>query len=296
MVKEDKRLNEVIRVQKRPNNFVMIDKGFLENPNLSWKAKGVLAYLLSKPDNWKVITRDLVNRSTDGKSAVYSGLKELKEYGYYQKIPIRDDKGIFERWESTVYECPTESLINTLFSPLTDFPEMDKPKMENPDMENRERNNNYINKNYKPVSNNQSSQSVGTDGQDRTDNTLQEIEAYRELIKEHIDYDSFKLAHTADLELIDAIIAIMVDVLVSDSVYVTVAGENKPRELVKNVLLQLNYSDIEHVIVQFQKQTAPIKKKKQYLLSMLYNSPQERKAHYTNLVISDMWNGGGANE
>ncbi|GHU76592.1 hypothetical protein FACS1894188_09350 [Clostridia bacterium] len=35
----DKRLNEVIRVQKRPNSFITMDKGFVENPNLSWKAK-----------------------------------------------------------------------------------------------------------------------------------------------------------------------------------------------------------------------------------------------------------------
>ena len=52
---EDKRLDEVIRVRKRPNNFVMLDKTFLEDDRLSFKAKGILAYLLSKPDNWKVI-------------------------------------------------------------------------------------------------------------------------------------------------------------------------------------------------------------------------------------------------
>ena len=46
---EDKRLDEVIRVRKRPNNFVMIDKTFLEDDRLSFKAKGILAYLLSKP-------------------------------------------------------------------------------------------------------------------------------------------------------------------------------------------------------------------------------------------------------
>ena len=49
---EDKRLNEVIRVQKRPSSFVMMDKSFLEDTRLSYKAKGILAYLLSKPDNW----------------------------------------------------------------------------------------------------------------------------------------------------------------------------------------------------------------------------------------------------
>ncbi len=48
---EDKRLNEIIRVKKCQNNFVMMDKTFLEDTRLSFKAKGILAYLLSKPDN-----------------------------------------------------------------------------------------------------------------------------------------------------------------------------------------------------------------------------------------------------
>ena len=104
---EDKRLNEVIRVQKRPSNFVMMDKSFLEDIRLSYKAKGILAYLLSKPDNWKVIVGNLVNYSTDGKASVYAGLKELKECGYYEKIPIRNKQGTrITRWESTVYEVP----------------------------------------------------------------------------------------------------------------------------------------------------------------------------------------------
>ncbi len=76
---EDKRLNEIIRVKKCQNNFVMMDKTFLEDTRLSFKAKGILAYLLSKPDNWKVIVGNLVNSSTDGKKAIYSGLKELKD-------------------------------------------------------------------------------------------------------------------------------------------------------------------------------------------------------------------------
>ena len=89
---EDKKLNEVIRVKKRPSNFVMMDKTFLEDDRLSYKAKGLLAYLLSKPDDWKVIDGNLVNSSKDGKASVYAGLKELKECGYYEKVPVRNEK------------------------------------------------------------------------------------------------------------------------------------------------------------------------------------------------------------
>src|SRR5690554_7837272 len=71
------------RVRKNKNNpYVIMHKEFLSNENLSFKAKGILSYLLSKPDDWKVYEDDLVNQSKDGKTAVRSGLKELQEQGY----------------------------------------------------------------------------------------------------------------------------------------------------------------------------------------------------------------------
>ena len=83
--KEDERLNEVIRIKKHTNNFVVIDKGFLDDDRLSFKAKGILAYLLSKPNDWKVIVGNLVAQSKDGKASVYAGLKELKECWHHSK-------------------------------------------------------------------------------------------------------------------------------------------------------------------------------------------------------------------
>lgn len=96
----------IIRVQKNKDNpYVMINKEFLSNEQLSWKSKGILAYLLSKPDNWQVIVGDLIKQSTDGERAVRSGLKELKENSYLQKYPVYQDKKII-RWDSIVYETP----------------------------------------------------------------------------------------------------------------------------------------------------------------------------------------------
>lgn len=268
---EDKRLNEVIRVQKRPNNFVMMDKSFLEDTKLSYKAKGILAYLLSKPDNWKVIVGNLVNYSTDGKASVYAGLKELKECGYYEKIPIRDDKGHFVRWESTVYECPY---------PLTDFPEMGNPQMDNPFMGNREHNNNY-NTNKLNISNShvQSCQNE-TDRQAAIQSTLS-------LVRGNIDYASLKITHADDMELIDEFVSIILDALLSQSKTVRINGEDKPRELVKSSLLKLTYADIEHVLWKFKKHGERIKKKQRYILSMLYHSPMERNSHIANSVHAD---------
>lgn len=276
---EDKRLDEVIRVRKRPNNFVMLDKTFLEDDRLSFKAKGILAYLLSKPDNWKVIVGNLVKYSKDGKSAVYAGLKELKECGYYVKTPIRSEDGRrISRWESTVYEMP-DSL-------LTDFQEIDNEEIENQYLENRERNNNYYN-NKLNINNNHVSLSVREE--DKTDETDEKnsIENTLEVIHGNIGYEQLRQTNPEDMGLIDEFVNVMLDTLLSKSGVVRINGEEKPRALVQSQIMKVGYDDILLVLMQFRQHKERIQKKRQYILSMLYHAPMERNAHYTNLVHAE---------
>lgn len=316
---EDKRLNEVIRVKKSPNNFVMMDKSFLEDSRLSYKAKGILAYLLSKPDNWKVIVGNLVNYSADGKASVYAGLKELKECGYYEKVPIRNEQGTrIIRWESTIYENPllSNSLLtenqeiekqvakgekspkNRGSSLLTDFQEIENQDVENLYIENRERNNNYYNNKLNINQNNVQSCQTGRqttprsgkksvcdynpDGEDPVN-----LQATLSTIRENIDYEGLKITHAGDMALVDEFVNIIADALLSQSKTVRINGENKPRELVKNNLMKLTYEDIDFVLSQFKKLNQRIKKKQPYILSMLYHSPMEMNAHYENCVKAD---------
>lgn len=277
---EDKRLDEVIRVRKRPNNFVMLDKTFLEDDRLSFKAKGILAYLLSKPDNWKVIVGNLVKYSKDGKSAVYAGLKELKECGYYVKTPIRSEDGRrISRWESTVYEVP-DSL-------LSDFQEIDNEEIENQYLENRERNNNYYN-NKLNINNNHVSLSVREE--DKTDETDEKnsIENTLEVIHDNIGYEQLRQTNPEDMGLIDEFVNVMLDTLLSKNGVVRINGEEKPRALVQNQIMKVSYDDILLVLMQFRQHKERIQKKRQYILSMLYHAPMERNAHYTNLVHAEL--------
>ncbi|WP_461819548.1 DUF6017 domain-containing protein [Blautia stercoris] len=276
---EDKRLDEVIRVRKRPNNFVMLDKTFLEDDRLSFKAKGILAYLLSKPDNWKVIVGNLVKYSKDGKSAVYAGLKELKECGYYVKTPIRSEDGRrISRWESTVYEMP-DSL-------LSDFQEIENQEIENQYFENRERNNNYYN-NKLNINNNHVSLSVREE--DKTDETDEKniIENTLEVIHDNIGYEQLRQTNPEDMGLIDEFVNVMLDTLLSKSGVVRINGEEKPRALVQSQIMKVGYDDILLVLMQFRQHKERIQKKRQYILSMLYHAPMERNAHYTNLVHAE---------
>lgn len=95
----------VVRIQNRSAPFVQIDRRALENNRLSWKAKGILAYLLSRPDDWRVMVNDLVQRSTDGKAAIYSALVELEELGYLERALVREGNRL-TGWDYTIYEEP----------------------------------------------------------------------------------------------------------------------------------------------------------------------------------------------
>lgn len=125
----------IIRVVHN-KNYVVMNKTGLEDKNLSFKAKGLLAYLLSKPDNWKVNINHLAKIGPDGKTSVESGLKELEENKYLYRIKKRNKEGKFE-WESIVSEIPRKS-------PQPGFPDMDNPDMEKPELDNQHIINNEI--------------------------------------------------------------------------------------------------------------------------------------------------------
>lgn len=79
----------IVRVHKKENPYVIIDKTGVSDTRLSWKARGLLCYLLSKPDGWKLNVEHLANHGPDGERATRSGLKELERFGYLPAEPIR---------------------------------------------------------------------------------------------------------------------------------------------------------------------------------------------------------------
>jgi len=92
------------RVHK-DRNYVTIHKGFLENAVLSWRAKGILPYLLSKPDDWIVQIKDIIAHAKESKVAVRSAIQELLLQRYLSKS-TRRESGKFVRFEYDVYESP----------------------------------------------------------------------------------------------------------------------------------------------------------------------------------------------
>jgi hypothetical protein len=72
----------IIRITKTTDPFARIPKTVLNDKRLSWRAKGILSYLLGKPKDWIVQTNDVINHSTEGRDAVRAAFKELQQCGY----------------------------------------------------------------------------------------------------------------------------------------------------------------------------------------------------------------------
>ena len=85
--------------------FTTVQNDFIEDASLSFRAKGVMIFILSKPDHWSISERHLAEQGPDGRSAVASALKELENAGYLQRIRQRRPDGTFD-WDSIVYETP----------------------------------------------------------------------------------------------------------------------------------------------------------------------------------------------
>lgn len=118
----------IVRVAKN-NNYVVMNRTALNDKRLSWKAKGIMAYLLSMPDDWVFYMEELQSHSTDGKASFQSGFKELKDCGYVERRPVREGQRIKE-WETIVHEIP----INPL---QPDFQEVENQEVGFQEVENQ---------------------------------------------------------------------------------------------------------------------------------------------------------------
>lgn len=318
---ELKENNTVIRVVKQ-NNYVVMNKGFLEDNRLSFKAKGILAYLLSKPDDWKVMIEDLIDASTEGKSAIYAGLNELKAYGYYEKLPVRADNGrTIDHWESVVYEVPREPEVkkpqrkqkevihkvvkNPVDKPVDKYDfsvDKDVDKMciskVNPLSTSR------FSKSRKPgqllnnnITNNNISCHVMSNsniygsnilyrlmGLDETVDRI-DFEVVRKFILTKIDYLSCVLDF-GDRRLVDEFVNVMIDNLLSETQQIRINGEAKSMDAVKSVLCSLGYTNIIYALNKFVNTREQIKNKKRYILSLLYNSAFESQSSIWNDMSS----------
>lgn len=124
-------MGEIIRIERR-ERWTTLDRRALDDVRLSYRARGVLAWLLSRPDDWQVRASALAGRRDDdddgreGRDAIRTALRELADHGYLVRTKRQVDGG---RWitESVLYEYPTEAGIPGVGRPTPGNPTVGDP-------------------------------------------------------------------------------------------------------------------------------------------------------------------------
>jgi hypothetical protein len=108
----------IIRAPRKATNFYILDKSISEDSRLTWAARGLLIFLLGKPDHWRISPAALRNETSNtrkptGRDGVYSLLDELISAGYVTRIQERQPDGTLSEINYMVSESPLPALPYT---------------------------------------------------------------------------------------------------------------------------------------------------------------------------------------
>ena len=94
----------IFRIEK-DKNYTVMSNHHLRDKDLSLKAKGLLSYMLSLPEDWDYSINGLVAVSKEGVKAIKNILRELQLKKYLLINKKQNEKGLFE-YEYLIYEYP----------------------------------------------------------------------------------------------------------------------------------------------------------------------------------------------
>ena len=122
---------------------------------------------------------------------------------------------------------------------------------------------------------------------------VEEMEAYRKIIRENISYECFADSRYRQQEEVDELVELMVEVMVMpDNSTVRIGGVDKPVVIVKNRFMKVEHGHIEYVVGCLEKNTSKVGNIRAYLLTTLYNSTMTIENYYRAEVNHDMYGGG----
>lgn len=117
-------MNRVFCIKNK--NYTTISNVFMRDANLSLKAKGLLALIMTLPNDWDFTIKGIASIVKEGKTAIYSAIDELKTFGYCVVQTIRNERGVIIGNDYTFFETPQQ-----------EKPHLDYPHLENPNMDNQ---------------------------------------------------------------------------------------------------------------------------------------------------------------
>ena len=98
----------IVKIIKRENPYIQIDKTGINHNRLSWGASGLLTYLIGRPEDWKINLNHLATvKDKDKKDKTRGYLNELREFEYCHYFEVRKSGRIVENFY-LVFEVPTK--------------------------------------------------------------------------------------------------------------------------------------------------------------------------------------------
>ena len=288
------------RVHKT-KDYTVMSNNHLRNKEMTLKAKGLLSQMLSLPDDWNYTIEGLASINKEGVDCISDTLTELEKFGYVTRKRIRDEKGRLRGTDYDIYEEPIREKP-ILDNPVLEKPEQAEPEQEKPGLLNtnkqitEEKNTDYINYSSNPIPSLESfpceSGNVENSetGRERKGQKINNYDLWERQIKTNIDYESLKINYPYELQLIDEIVAIMVETVMSNRAMIRIAGDDYPFSVVKEKFLQIDYSHMQFIIDCFNEgaRNTEIKNVKQYMKAVIFNAPTTIDSYYTAKVRYDM--------
>lgn len=113
----------IIRTRKH-GQYVAIEHSVLSDLSLTWEAKGLHCYLLSRPDHWRVSVEHLAKKGRGaGRDKLYRIIDELMEQGYAERTQRRMPSGKVNGYEYVVHEIRISRCTEKLSTGTPPFPE-----------------------------------------------------------------------------------------------------------------------------------------------------------------------------
>ncbi len=225
----------VFRIE-RTRDYTVMSNHHLRNANLSLKAKGLLSMILSLPEEWNYTTRGLASICKEGVDAIGSALKELETAGYIVRRQLRGTNGRITDTEYVIYEQPQPDMSQPdTASPDTENPDMVKPDTEKPAELNIEKSNTQKSITHGlsstdsiPFRETAAARPPERKGRDAM--SVTEIENYRELILENIEYDYLCREFSTYRDDLNEIVELMVETVCARRKTTRIAGSDFPHE------------------------------------------------------------------
>lgn len=245
----------VFRVE-RTRDYTVMSNFHLKDKRLSLKAKGLLSQMLSLPDDWDYTLSGLCFINRESKDAIRSAINELERAGYIRRRQTTDATGKFGSNEYSIYERPiTDS--PSLGSPSSEKPTTEKPIAEKPlpgtptqlnTKKSSTQKQNTHGSNTDSIPFRETAAAVLPERKGRDVMPVSEIENYRNLILENIEYDYLCREFSLYREDLDEIVELIVETVCAKRQATRIAGSDFPHEVVRSRFLKLTSEHIRFVM------------------------------------------------